>query len=342
MWPWLADLEVKKAMEHAIDKQTIVEQVLSGVTKVTNTPISWIVAPFGGDYNTVDQGYTGNWPIEFRGFDPDKARTLLEDAGWTLNGRGVRHKVIDGEDYTIENFDMPYYHFATSWAEAIMAYWQDIGIFVTPVPVDATSFYQKFELGEFGMMDEDMGGPVPITMNTMGGGPEPNQVRVSMESRDEWAPGWLKGVDNFGFYENERVDDLFNMGTNTPVYTERKDIYDEMQYLVHEDMPFIFLFNKWKIEAWNNDFAGFGSNRPIAWYGSYFRGNQSASNLEKGVYWRGGTAEPNPETVITSIITSIATTTQTVPEFMNLRVLAALTIVLLTGIYIHKKRRKEN
>jgi ABC-type transport system substrate-binding protein len=68
-------------MEHAIDKETIVDEVLFGITRVTNTGLSWIVAPYGGDYNSVDQGYTGDFPIEFREYNPDKARQILDDAG---------------------------------------------------------------------------------------------------------------------------------------------------------------------------------------------------------------------------------------------------------------------
>jgi peptide/nickel transport system substrate-binding protein len=338
LWPWLADKDVLKALEYAIDKQTICTQVLNDVTKPTYTAISWIVAPYGGDYNTVDQGYTGDWPIVKREYDPDMARTLLDDAGWTLNDAGVRHKVIDGVDHTMDNFEVPYYHFATNWAEAIMAYWEEVGVFGKAVPIESTSFYAGIEDSAEGLMGEGLGGPFPIGFNSMGAGPDPDRIKYTTQARNAEYP-WVTGATNFGFYVNDRVDELFDVGAATSDYAARKEAYDEMQYLIHEDVGWIFLFNKWRIEAWNNDFAGFDTNLPLSWYGNYFRGNQTMSNTEDGVYWRGGTEEPFPQTM-TSVVTSIATTTQVIPEFMDIRILAALSILILPGILLYRRRYK--
>jgi peptide/nickel transport system substrate-binding protein len=339
-WPWVGDVEVRKAMEYAIDKETIVDQVLNGITRPTSTAVSWIVAPYGGDYNTDEFGYTGDWKITPRNFDPDMARTVLDAAGWTLNGDGVRHKVIDGVDHKIEGVEMPYYHYATAWGEAIASNWADVGIFVNPVPIESTTFFQGIEVTELGLQNPAVGGPYPLGLNTMGGGPDPDQVNGWIRTRPAWGPGWEWGGDNFGFYSNERVDELFDIGASTAVYAERKAAYDELQYLVHEDAGFIMLWNKWKVEAWNNDFTGFGSNRPIAWYGGYFRGNDESSNVEKGVYWRGGTVNPGGD-VTTIMTTSIMTTATTVSEFMDLRILAAFTIVMAAGIFAIRRRRRE-
>jgi peptide/nickel transport system substrate-binding protein len=328
-WPWLADVSVRQALEYAIDKQTIVDNVLFGNTKPTSTAVSWIVAPYGGDYNTIDQGYTGDFPIVKRDYDPDMARQLLTDAGWDLNGDGVRHKVIGGTDYTIDDVEMPYYHYATAWAEAISKYWRDIGIHVAPIPIESTTFFQGIEVSELGLDDEAVGGPYPLGLNTMGGGPDPDSVNGWIRSRPAWGPGWLLGGDNFGFYSNERVDELFDIGASTADYASRKAAYDELQKIIHDEAGFVMLWNKWKVEAWNNEFAGFGSNRPIAWYGGYFHGTDESSNVEKGVYWRGGTETPDGGIV-----------TVTVPEFMDLRVIVALGLFLITGVSVSRRRRK--
>jgi peptide/nickel transport system substrate-binding protein len=333
-WPWLGDLKVRYAMEYAIDKQSIVDTILSGITKVTDTPISWIVAPYGGDYNTVDQGYTGEWAIEKRGYDPDMARQLLEEAGWTLNDDGVRHKVIDGVDYTISGGEMPYYAYATSWAEAIQQYWQEVGIWITPVPMESATFFDGVEISEKGMQNDDLGGPWPASLNTMGAGPDPDNIRDWLEIRSEYP--FTSGGENFSWYVNERVDELLQEGRYIAEYSERKPIYDEIQYLVHQDCPLIFLWNKWKIEAWNNDWAGFGSMRPVAWYGSYFRGDQIASNVEKGVYWRGGSVNYGGDvTTITDITTE--TTATTVPEF-NMKYLALVASAIIIGMIAYRRK----
>jgi peptide/nickel transport system substrate-binding protein len=333
-WPWLGDVNVRYAMEYAINKQGIVDTILNGITKVTDTPISWIVAPYGGDYNTVDQGYTGDWPIVKRTYDPDMARTLLEEAGWTLNADGVRHKVIDGVDYLCSGGEMPYYAYATSWAEAIQQNWQDVGIWITPVPMESATFFDGVEISETGLQNENLGGPWPASLNTMGAGPDPDNIRDWLEIRSEYP--YTTGGENFGWYINERVDELLQEGRYLSDYSVRKPIYDEIQYLVHQDCPLIFLWNKWKIEAWNNDFAGFGSMRPIAWFGCYFRGNQTTSNIERGVYWRGGSV--NPEGDQTTIIqTTTQTTATTVPEF-SLKYLAAFASILFIGMLVYRRK----
>jgi peptide/nickel transport system substrate-binding protein len=345
IFPWLDDVKVLYALEYAINKPAIVENVLFGITKETSTAITWIVAPYGGDYNTADQGYTGEWEIVKRDYDPDMARQLMEEAGWTLNGDGVRHKVISGKDYTMDNIEVPTYAYATGWADPITGFWEDIGVMAQAVPIEHTTFVDGMEIGEMGMMIDTVG-PFAVAFNTMGGGPDPDQLASAVESRNEWGPGFTTGSWNFGFYSNERVDELFVLGSQTAVYSERKPLYDEMQYLIHEDVGFIYLWNKWKIEAWNNDFAGFGSNRPIAWYGSFFRGDDGSSNLDRGVYWRGGTATPEGEVVTvtdvtTKVTTSVTTAVTTVSEFMGIQFIAMLSMFLIAGFFMYQRRKRK-
>jgi peptide/nickel transport system substrate-binding protein len=335
-WPWLGDVEVLKAMEYAIDKQTICTQVLFDITNPTSTPLTWIVQPYAGDLNKPEFGYTGPWAIVSRDYNADMARDLLEGAGWTLNDDGVRHQVIGGMDYKIEGGKMPYYAYATDWAEAITEYWGAVGINVEAIPMESTIFFDM-EVDEFGLNNKELGGPYSMSLNTMGGGPDPADVEDWIRGRTvtwEEYPSWLHGNENFGFYSNARVDELLDEGKHLMSYAERKPIYDEMQFEIHEDVGYIMLWNKWKIEAWSNDFAGFDTQRPVAWYGMYFRGNDGSSNTERGVYWRGGTVNPGGDTT-----TVVTTATATVSEFMSLQVLAVLGI-FLTGIFFMYRRRR--
>lgn len=75
------DVNVRKAMAHAIDSQTIVDRVLFGLA----------VRNFGL-MPTGNLGYTPE--IEEFGYhyDPEKAKSLLEEAGWTEGDDGVRQK----------------------------------------------------------------------------------------------------------------------------------------------------------------------------------------------------------------------------------------------------------
>ncbi len=78
--PALLDVNVRKAIAMAIDREGINRDLLLGLTQV---PASfWDAMPF---YN--------NPPLQNYPFDPDAARTLLDQAGWTdSNGDGFREK----------------------------------------------------------------------------------------------------------------------------------------------------------------------------------------------------------------------------------------------------------
>jgi peptide/nickel transport system substrate-binding protein len=335
LWPWLEDKNVLKALEYAIDKETITSEVLFGVTKPTYSAVSWIVQAYGGENNVPEMGYDGDWPFDKRSYDPDKAVQLLEDAGWMLGDDGIRHKEIDMVDHKME-WEWPYYHWATVQAEAVQGYWEELGIMGQAVPLEDVTFFSAVEASEKGLNNPDVGGPFPMCFNSMGAGPDPDDTSYWIESRSEWGPGYVTGSDNMGFYNNPRVDELFKIGKSTPDYAVRKAAYDELQWHMNEDVGWIFLWNRWMVDGWHNDFAGFNSNQPTSWYGSYFRGNQSASNVDNGVYWTKGDDTPFPETT-----TPETTTSPVVPEVFNLRVLTIFAISILAGIILYKRRRYE-
>ncbi len=77
------DREVREAIAHAVDKESIVEGVWRGNAEVSNTMI-----PPGalGDSAGLVEGVP---------YDPDRAREILEDAGWVEGDDGIRER--DGE-----------------------------------------------------------------------------------------------------------------------------------------------------------------------------------------------------------------------------------------------------
>jgi peptide/nickel transport system substrate-binding protein len=345
-WPWL-DREdpdaraVRYAMEYAIDKEALVNQVLSGVTEPSYTTYDSTMSPWTGEKNTVEAGYTGDWPLELRYYDKQKAIDLLEGAGWKVNpATGIRQKTIDGKVHKLE-FKMSYYDYAYAEAEAVAEFWEEVNIACTPDPVESVTFWEDIEASWEGLNNENLGGPWPCSLNSMSPGPDPDRVTLWMESRTGPPPS----NDNFGFYSNPQVDALIAAGRSTTKYSERKQYYDELQYHVHMDQGFIYLYNRWRIEAWSSDFGGFECHRPAMEYGFFFRGNQTAANPEDGVYWRGGTETPFPETPMTTVMTQMTTMVTTmVPEFMNLQLLAAFALFLLVGLFVYRrhKGRREN
>jgi peptide/nickel transport system substrate-binding protein len=124
----MADPAMREAVAYAIDKDEINSRLLSGTVQVANTnitPDAWFFA---------DQT-----PATF---DPEKAKQILEDAGWTdSDGDGVREK--DGLKAKIE--------LCTTTRQvridtiALVGDWlKDVGIEAIANPVDSTAIFADY------------------------------------------------------------------------------------------------------------------------------------------------------------------------------------------------------
>ena len=124
----MADPAMRQALAYAIDKNEINARLLSGQAQVANT----FVSPDAWFY--VDQQPSS--------YDPDKARQILEAAGWTdTDGDGIREK--NGLKAKIE--------LCTSTRQvrqdtlALIAAWlKDVGIDSVINPVDASSLFADY------------------------------------------------------------------------------------------------------------------------------------------------------------------------------------------------------
>ena len=118
--PW-ADKRVRQAMNYAIDKQTIIDELFAGQGSVANgdTPVAaWESVP-GYDY------------------DPEKAKALLAEAGYG-----------DGFDITLKTFTTTPGAELPLMAEAVALYWADVGINVKIEPGDWPAIRGEWTSGE--------------------------------------------------------------------------------------------------------------------------------------------------------------------------------------------------
>ena len=113
--PAMTDQQFRAAIAHAIDKETLVERVLNGIA-TPGTTMSPSPNPSWIPELTAEETYD---------FDLDKARQILDDAGYTdSNGDGIRE--YEGENivlrYAIRSeseYSKPYAEFITGWLEEI-------------------------------------------------------------------------------------------------------------------------------------------------------------------------------------------------------------------------------
>ncbi len=138
------DARVRQALVYALDREAIVNDILLGYAEVargTQPTISYAYDP-----ESIETEYT---------YDPEKAKQLLADAGWTdTNGNGIVDK--DGEELEFEFL----YPSGSPTYDQMVAYfqdaWREIGVAMTPrsleftALIEATTTEPTFEVALYG------------------------------------------------------------------------------------------------------------------------------------------------------------------------------------------------
>lgn len=129
---------VREALNYAVDKKTLIDGALYGTQQVADT----LFAP------TVPYANIGLKP---RSYSPDRARALLENAGWTLPaGKTIREKA--GQPLHIELAFIGTDALSKSMAEIIQANLRQVGVEVALVGEEESSIYARQRDGRFGMI----------------------------------------------------------------------------------------------------------------------------------------------------------------------------------------------
>lgn len=204
----LDDVRVRQALNYAIDKEAIVEHLLAGTGVVNDSPLPPTVA---GHVSV------GTYP-----YDPERARELLEEAGY-------------GSGFTL-NYWGPTPGRSQANAEIgqqIQAWLGDIGIEVEISTADGAANVERITLPPEG--SEAAGKNLMFL-----GGPAPQGAQVFFEqffTTQSWAPAG----GNRGFYSNSRIDELVQRTGAIADPVERQTLFEEIQTLLMEDAPWIFL-----------------------------------------------------------------------------------------------------
>jgi peptide/nickel transport system substrate-binding protein len=218
--PPFDDVRVRQALNYAVDKGHIIDNVYAGRAVALPGPLS----PFNSFVNRALQPYP---------YDPEKALDLLAVAGWTdLDGDGVLDK--EGQPFvlTIDTLE--------AWrplAEAVAGQFQAIGIEVDVRFWEYRAIRSRLLSGErMAYLD--------------GWGDSAFDPVGHFEAKwHETVEGQPYGRGNFSGYDNERVNELIRMGEQTADPVERQRIYDEAQEIIYREAPAVFLILPEEIEA---------------------------------------------------------------------------------------------
>lgn len=138
-----ADLAVRRAINTAIDRDLIVEQVLYGQEPRADTL-------FSPNLPYTDIGVTP-WA-----YDPAAAAAMLDEAGWVLDGH---QRVKDGAPLAIDLYFTADDPDEKAISEVIQAELADIGIKLNIIGEEKSAIYARQKDGTFGMIYADTYGP---------------------------------------------------------------------------------------------------------------------------------------------------------------------------------------
>jgi len=218
----LADKRVRQAVNYAIDKKALVENVLQGTAEIAAGPTP---PAFAWAYNDALTPYP---------HDPAKARALLEDPGQA--GAKLTFYVTEGGSGMLDPVPM---------GAAIQADLAEVGLDVKIETYEWNTFLGQVNPGLEGKAD--MAEMAWMTN-------DPDTLPYLALRTGAWPD---KGGFNSGYYSNPKVDELLEAARTSTDQAERAKLYKEMQEIVHDDAPWAFIAN-WKQNAATADsVAGF-------------------------------------------------------------------------------------
>ncbi|KJB88982.1 ABC transporter substrate-binding protein [Paenibacillus sp. E194] len=216
------DKRVRQALTYGLNRQEIVDAVYQGYADVIDVPQS-------------KQSWSYTDDVTKYNFDLEKAKQLLDEAGWKVGADGKREK--NGEKFVI--------HFTASTPnvvnDAIIPVAQknfgDLGIEFIADQMEFNAVIDKRKKGDFDMLFMAWG----LT-------PDPQSSEGVFTT---------KGFQNDIGYSNPKIDDLYKQSNSTLDVEKRKEVFHQIYKELNEDLPYIFMYQRRDMFATNARVQGF-------------------------------------------------------------------------------------
>ena len=218
----LTKKKVRQAINMAIDKQSIVDNLYLGTAiKATNG-----MPPFMLGYNDEIVDYP---------YDPEKAKTLLAEAGYP-----------DGFEVTLYVMPVsrPYMFDPPKIGEAIQSYLGAVGIKVNIYSVDWGTYLQETMDGNAQM----------CLLGWTGDNGDPDNFLNVLYGANACSLGT---AGNYGFYTNSTAQALLTAALQAYDIEKRATYYKKFQEMIHEDACYVYLAHSKQTLAFRINVQGY-------------------------------------------------------------------------------------
>ncbi len=232
--PCFQDKAARQALYLAMDKKSIIDEIYYGL-------------PRPSDSFFPHEAWAYNPTLPVQEYNPDKAKQILDQAGWKPGAGGVREK--NGVRLEFTNSTTAGNHVREQAQQLLQQNWQDIGAAMTIKNMPAAVIWgDYFAMSKY---DSVMVGEDFLI------GPDPD-VTYYFDSKNVPAKGGAG--DNTMQYANPEVDKLLQEGAATTDQAKRKDIYMQIQKIIRDDLPILPIFQYALIEGTKKGLVGYTPN----------------------------------------------------------------------------------
>ncbi|MBX6351664.1 MAG: ABC transporter substrate-binding protein, partial [Clostridia bacterium] len=204
------DKRVRQALLMAIDRDAMIKDLLKGYGEVATGPIP----PLQGQYYDKNAKL---WP-----YDPEGAKQLLAQAGWTPGPDGTLQK--DGQPFVIHMLAGQIRQLVPATL-LVQHYWEAIGIKVTVDVLDWNSYIQK------AIVNRDYEASLAWWSTPA----DPDVLSY-------YACSAAHTGNNIPNYCNPDLDRLLEQGRAATSEADRVQIYDQAQELLADELPYLYLW----------------------------------------------------------------------------------------------------
>jgi len=209
--------EVRKAINYATDKSRYINETMFGLGIISKG----VFPPSLPCYNKSQEGYP---------YNISKAKELMIKAGFS---DGIKHHfemICSNSERVLKR------------AELLQDMWQQIGIKIKIVPLKWVELLDRMHSGKCDL----------FMMGWAGDTGEPDNFLYPLFHSESFGDG-----GNNSFYSNREVDNLILKARMTTNFEERNKLYQDIEKIIVDDAPWVFLTHNYKQIAISEKVHGF-------------------------------------------------------------------------------------
>jgi peptide/nickel transport system substrate-binding protein len=216
------DIDVRRAIMYAVDDQALVDLVFFGVQQAGRSPLS-----------PATLGYDERFEHIYS-YDPEKAKQILDDAGWVEGSDGIREK--DGQRLSLVMYVIADNPETEQTSEFIQGQLREVGMEVELLTLARAAWYEGLNNGDHNL----------VALFFIYG--DPDVLRLIYHS-DNIPFNWSHWTD-------PETDQLLEEAYQTNDVAKRLELYDQIQQIIMDQALVLTLFYEYNLMGFSKDIEG--------------------------------------------------------------------------------------